>query len=92
MKMQTRPTDEVDVPDADPGLERSILDRQREHWTTTFAAHAEMFGATPSAPAQAAVGVFLTEGKTELLELGAGQGRDALFFAPGAARPRSRLR
>lgn len=64
-------------PDVDPIL----LSRQQAHWGKTYATHAEMFGREPSAPAQAAAALFLAERKTDLLELGAGQGRDTLFFA-----------
>lgn len=40
-----------------------------------------MFGAEPSAAARAAAELFQQEGKQKLLELGCGQGRDAVFFA-----------
>ncbi len=40
-----------------------------------------MYGTEPSAPARAAADLFRAEGVATILELGAGQGRDALFFA-----------
>ncbi len=40
-----------------------------------------MFGSEPSYPARAAAELFEKEGKTHILELGGGQGRDTLFFA-----------
>ena len=40
-----------------------------------------MFGETPSEPAQKAAQLFKKDGVTTLLELGAGQGRDTMFFA-----------
>ncbi|QUN07675.1 class I SAM-dependent methyltransferase [Shewanella yunxiaonensis] len=40
-----------------------------------------MFGCAASAPAQWAAARLQQEGKPQLLELGAGQGRDTLFFA-----------
>lgn len=58
-----------------------ILDAQQEHWRKMFSQRPEMFGAEPSEPARAAVEWFKREGKTRLLELGSGQGRDTLFFA-----------
>ena len=64
-----------------PTVDRAVLNHQREHWDGTFASHPDMFGVAPSAPAQAAASLFLSEGKGDLLELGAGQGRDTLFFA-----------
>ncbi len=60
---------------------KEILEGQRAHWDTNFSKKAEMFGAEPSAPALKAAELFKREGKTKLLELGGGQGRDTLFFA-----------
>lgn len=65
----------------DPRVNLGALDHQREYWDRTFARQPEMFGAEPSDPAWAAAELFLAEGKVDLLELGAGQGRDTLFFA-----------
>ena len=57
------------------------LNAQQQHWDLTFAGRPNMFGTAPSDAARAAAGVFAAEGRTDLLELGAGQGRDTLFFA-----------
>lgn len=57
-----------------------VLDVQREHWQTTFASRAEMFGNEPSYAARRAAVLFQREGKRRILELGSGQGRDTLFF------------
>lgn len=54
---------------------------QRQHWQHTYDAHPGMYGMTPSAPAVHAAGVFVESGARTVLELGAGHGRDALFFA-----------
>lgn len=62
-------------------VEHGILDMQQQHWDTTFSHRAEMFGEAPSKAAQKAAALFKQEGKTTLLELGSGQGRDTLFFA-----------
>ncbi len=59
----------------------TVLDRQHEHWVRTFTAHAEMFGHEASEPARTALERFRVSGSASLLELGAGQGRDTLFFA-----------
>jgi len=40
-----------------------------------------MFGVSPSAAAIKSAETFKKEGVTNILELGAGQGRDTLFFA-----------
>jgi cyclopropane fatty-acyl-phospholipid synthase-like methyltransferase len=61
--------------------DRLALDAQQTHWQKTFASRPEMFGTHPSYPAQKAAALFQRENKRTLLELGAGQGRDTLFFA-----------
>jgi SAM-dependent methyltransferase len=66
--------------------DREVLDRQREHWTGAFEGRPDRFGAAPSEPALEVTSLFLAEGKRELLELGAGQGRDTLAFAAGGLR------
>lgn len=58
-----------------------VLNAQNPHWERTYHEHPEMFGEEPSEPARKAVELFQREGKKKLLELGAGQGRDTLFFA-----------
>lgn len=54
---------------------------QREHWQRTYLAHPGMYGDTPSAPALHAATVFRAVGARDVLELGAGHGRDTLYFA-----------
>jgi len=57
------------------------LNAQQRHWENTFSEAEDLFGIEPSEPARIAVELFLKEGKRRILELGGGQGRDALFFA-----------
>ena len=57
------------------------LDAQRDHWERTLAERSDRFGADASRPAIAAANVFRKATAVSLLELGAGQGRDTLFFA-----------
>ena len=57
------------------------LDSQRQVWDANFATRPEMFGDGPSAPARNALELLKREGRSTLLELGGGQGRDTLFFA-----------
>lgn len=59
----------------------TILNAQRQHWDNSFCNNGDMFGAAASVPAQWAAVRLQQEGKSQLLELGAGQGRDTLFFA-----------
>jgi SAM-dependent methyltransferase len=54
---------------------------QRQHWQDTYRAHPDMYGSAPSAPAVYAAKVFKAAGAELLLELAAGHGRDALYFA-----------
>ncbi|MFF4733216.1 class I SAM-dependent methyltransferase [Streptomyces mirabilis] len=61
--------------------ERELAEAQREHWQQTYGEHPGMYGEEPSEPAVHAAAVFRAAGAREVLELGAGHGRDALFFA-----------
>lgn len=54
---------------------------QRQHWQDTYRAHPDMYGTAPSVPAMHAAHVFAAAGATRVLELAAGHGRDALYFA-----------
>ncbi|MGP3969043.1 class I SAM-dependent methyltransferase [Streptomyces sp. 6N223] len=54
---------------------------QRRHWEETYAAHPWMYGGEPSAPARHAAGAFRAAGARQVLELGAGHGRDTLHLA-----------
>jgi SAM-dependent methyltransferase len=57
------------------------LDAQQEHWQRILASSPDRFGTDASAPARAAAQAFREIAAMRLLELGAGQGRDTLFFA-----------
>ncbi|MFF8574018.1 class I SAM-dependent methyltransferase [Streptomyces sp. CA-100214] len=63
------------------GDEQDLADAQRAHWQSTYAAHPGMYGEEPSAPAVHAAAVFRAAGAGDVLELGAGHGRDVLYFA-----------
>ncbi|WP_329319960.1 class I SAM-dependent methyltransferase [Streptomyces sp. NBC_01262] len=60
---------------------QELADAQRRHWQNTYTAHPGMYGEQPSDPARHAAGLFRTAGAMDVLELGAGHGRDALYFA-----------
>ncbi|WP_438272782.1 class I SAM-dependent methyltransferase [Streptomyces sclerotialus] len=62
-----------------PGQE--LVEAQRAHWQSTYTAHPGMYGEEPSAPATHAAAVYRATGARDVLELGAGHGRDALYFA-----------
>jgi len=59
----------------------ALLSAQRDHWAATFDANPDMYGTDPSEPAVAAAEAFAQAGIADVLELGAGQGRDTLYFA-----------
>ncbi|MGW4810751.1 class I SAM-dependent methyltransferase [Kitasatospora cineracea] len=64
-----------------PEHERELGRAQREHWQQTYGEHPSMYGEEPSAPAVHAAASFRAAGAREVLELGAGHGRDTLYFA-----------
>lgn len=54
---------------------------QQEHWQSVYQAAPHMYGDQPSEPCRTAAELFRAEQAHTVLELGAGHGRDALFFA-----------
>ncbi len=73
-------------PGADPDAPADPLADQRRHWTRVLAERADRYGTEPSLPARAAAERFTAAGAVDLLELGAGQGRDSVFFARSGLR------
>ncbi|MEV1083257.1 class I SAM-dependent methyltransferase [Streptomyces sp. NPDC050211] len=61
--------------------DEALAREQRRHWQRTYSGHPGMYGDEPSAPAVYAAELFRRAGAHEVLELGAGHGRDALYFA-----------
>jgi len=62
-------------------MRQDELDRQQGQWDGAYAAEMEFFGAEPSNAAKRAAARFLGEEGGLVLELGAGQGRDTIYFA-----------
>ncbi|MFA3843543.1 class I SAM-dependent methyltransferase [Streptomyces aureus] len=58
-----------------------LADLQRQHWQRTYTDHPGMYGEQPSGPAVHAADILRARGAKDVLELGAGHGRDALYFA-----------
>lgn len=54
---------------------------QQTHWQSVYDATPHMYGQQPSEPARHAAEVFRDQRARSVLELGAGHGRDALYFA-----------
>ncbi|MET7494080.1 class I SAM-dependent methyltransferase [Streptomyces sp900116325] len=64
------------------GDEKDLADTQRAHTGRARTPPTSgMYGEEPSGPAVHAAGVFRAAGARDVLELGAGHGRDALYFA-----------
>ena len=70
-------------------MNKKDLDQQSQHWENSFSNKPEMFGLDPSEPAKHAkeifenqkVKTFFSKKKIDILELGAGLGRDTTYFA-----------
>ena len=61
--------------------QQKYLDKQQPHWEEKFSANETMFGEEPSQSAVRALKIFKKKGCKNIIELGAGQGRDTLYFA-----------
>lgn len=71
-------TGEEPAPDT---VDRTALDGQNEQWIRTFASRPDFLGADASESGRAALERFAANGIRDVVELGAGQGRDTLLFA-----------
>jgi len=62
-------------------LDKDILDQQSQHWEKNFSNKPEMFGLEPSLPAKKTLEILKKNNSKNILELGAGLGRDSIYFA-----------
>ena len=62
-------------------MDKKKLDQQSQHWEANFLSKPEMFGLEPSIAAKKALKSFKEENIKNIVELGAGLGRDTVFFA-----------
>ncbi len=62
-------------------MDQKKLDLQSQHWEASFLSKPEMFGLEPSIAAVKALKLFQEQNIANIVELGAGLGRDTLFFA-----------
>jgi len=62
-------------------LDKEILNQQSQHWESNFSSKPEMFGLDPSIPAKKSLKLFQNQNISKIIELGAGLGRDAIYFA-----------
>ena len=62
-------------------MDQKKLDQQSQHWEKNFLSKPEMFGLEPSISAKKALKLFQEKKIKKIVEIGAGLGRDTLFFA-----------
>jgi len=62
-------------------LDQKKLDQQSQHWEKSFSSKPEMFGLGPSSAAEKTLTFFKEKNIKNIVELGAGLGRDTIFFA-----------
>ncbi len=62
-------------------MDQKKLNEQSQHWENSFSSKPEMFGLEPSIASINAIRLFKEKKIKNVLELGAGLGRDTIFFA-----------
>ena len=62
-------------------MDTKVLNQQSQHWEKNFSNKPEMFGIEPSLPSKKALKLFQENKINEVVEIGAGLGRDTIFFA-----------
>tara|TARA_B100001540_G_scaffold7333_1_gene6460 strand:- start:37 stop:690 length:654 start_codon:yes stop_codon:yes gene_type:complete len=67
-------------------LDQKILNQQSQHWEKNFSNKPEMFGLEPSLSAKKALKLFQEKKIDKIIEIGAGLGRDTIFFAKNLIR------
>ena len=62
-------------------MDKKKLDQQSQHWEKNFSNKPEMFGLESSTAAKKSLVLFKEKNIKKIVELGAGLGRDTIFFA-----------
>jgi len=62
-------------------LDKKVLDQQSQYWEKNFLSKPEMFGLEPSQAAEGTLKTLQKKNIRKIVELGAGLGRDTIFFA-----------
>ena len=62
-------------------MDKKKLNQQSQHWEKKFSSKPEMFGLEPSIAAKKSLILFKEKKIKNIVELGAGLGRDTIFFA-----------
>ena len=67
-------------------MDQKKLDQQSQYWEASFLSKPEMFGLEPSLAAVKSLKSFQKHNIKNIVELGAGLGRDTIFFAQNSIR------
>ena len=67
-------------------MDQKKLDQQSQYWEASFLSKPEMFGLEPSIAAVKALKLFKKQNIKNIVELGAGLGRDTVFFAKNSIK------
>ena len=62
-------------------MDKEILNQQSQLWEKNFSNKPEMFGLEPSLSAKKSLKLFQNQNISKIIELGAGLGRDTIYFA-----------
>ena len=62
-------------------LDTKLLNQQSQHWEKNFSNKPEMFGLEASEPAKKSLKIFQENNINTIIELGAGLGRDSIYFS-----------
>ena len=67
-------------------MDQKELNKQSQHWENNFSRKPEMFGLAPSVAAKKSIKLFKEKNIKNIIELGAGLGRDTIFFAENSLK------
>ena len=67
-------------------MDKKKLDQQSQYWEASFLSKPEMFGLEPSLAAIKSLKLFQKHNIKNIVELGAGLGRDTIFFAQNSIK------
>ena len=67
-------------------MDQKKLDQQSQHWEINFSNKPEMFGLSQSLSAEKALELFKQKNINNIVELGAGLGRDSIYFAKNSIK------
>jgi len=67
-------------------LDKKLLNQQSQHWEKSFSSKPGMFGSEPSYSAKIALENFKKNNIKHIIELGAGLGRDTIYFAKNSIK------